>query len=309
MAKPEKLGPLFIILAAFLWSLDGFLRQALYSLPSTLIVFLEHGVAFIFMVPLLIKGWPEIKKFKRSDWLAIFWIVAWGGIIGTVFYTKALGYVGYINLSVVVLLQKLQPIFAIGLAALFLKERLTKKFLGWAALALIGGYLVTFKDLAPNFATGSKTAYAALLAIGAAFGWGSSTVFGKRALRHASFKTITSLRFGVTALVMLIIVSISNNLSTISTVSSKQWWYLLAIAFSTGGVAMIIYYYGLKRVKASISTICELFWPVSAVIMDFFINKTRLAPSQWLGAALLLVAIYQVSVKRTNSIEQQPANM
>ena len=64
------------------------------------------------------------------------WISICGGILGTFFYTKALSYINYIDLSVVVLLQKFQPIFAIILAAVILKEKLTKRFLLLAILLL-----------------------------------------------------------------------------------------------------------------------------------------------------------------------------
>jgi len=127
MKQYKTYGPIFIILAAFLWSLDGFLRQSLYALPSSLIVFLEHGLGFIVTIPLLIKLWPQIKKITRQVWFSVWWVVVFGGVLGTIFYTKALGLVGYIDLSVVVLLQKLQPVFAVLLAALVLKEKMNMR--------------------------------------------------------------------------------------------------------------------------------------------------------------------------------------
>ena len=295
MRQLKTFGPLFIIAAAFLWSLDGFLRQNLFSLPATVIVFLEHFLGFILMVPLLFLGWKEIRKLDKATWLAVGWVVLLGGVLGTTLFTKALGYTNFISLSVVILLQKLQPVFAILLAYIVLKERLPKNFYAWAGLALAGGYLVTFPGLLPNLATGSQTGLAALLAVGAAFAWGSSTVFGKRSLQNLDFKTLTVLRFGLTSVVMGIIILSNGSSAAIQDVTLIQWRYLLGIVFSTGAVALFLYYYGLKMVKASVSTICELFWPVSAVFLDLFFRGTLLAPTQWLGAFVLLFAIYRVS--------------
>lgn len=295
MKKILALGPLFIIFAAFLWSLDGFLRQNLYTLPATLVVFFEHLLGLIILAPFLFRGRREVATLSRDSWLAVFWVVIWGGVLGTIFYTKALSFVSYIPLSVVVLLQKLQPIFAISLAIIFLKERLTGRFLFWAALALAGGYLVTFPNLIPVFGTGDQTWVAALLAVGAAFAWGSSTVFGKKSLQSLRFSTLTSLRFALTALVLLVWLTTTGGLADSAQITPTQWGYLLAIVFSTGAVALFIYYYGLTRTKASVSTICEMFWPVSAVILDFFIRGTVLSPSQWVGAVMMLFAIYQAS--------------
>ncbi|SVE55430.1 uncharacterized protein METZ01_LOCUS508284, partial [marine metagenome] len=138
------LPPLAVVFAALLWSVDGFLRQELYSISSFLVVTLEHAFGALLFLPFLIKTWPEIKKLGQRGWISILWISICGGILGTYFYTKALSYIDYIDLSVVVLLQKLQPIFAISLAAIILKEKLTQRFIGLALLAMLGGYLVTF---------------------------------------------------------------------------------------------------------------------------------------------------------------------
>ena len=125
----KYLPGLAVISAAVLWSLDGYIRQNLSTLPSFLIISLEHVIGAIIFFPLLLKGWNEIVIIRQRGWISILWISICGGILGTFFYTKALSYVGYINLSVVVLLQKFQPIFAIALAAIILKEEITKRFL------------------------------------------------------------------------------------------------------------------------------------------------------------------------------------
>ena len=142
----KHLPALAVISAAILWSFDGFLRQNLYMLPSFLIISLEHVIGALIFFPLLIKGWREVSALSQRGWISVLWISICGGILGTFFYTKALSYVNYINLSVVVLLQKFQPIFAIALAAIILKEKITARFLGLAIAAIIGGYLVTFGD-------------------------------------------------------------------------------------------------------------------------------------------------------------------
>ena len=138
----KNLPALAVISAAILWSLDGYIRQNLFSLPSFLIISLEHAIGAIIFFPLLIKGLNEIYSLNQRGWISVFWISICGGVLGTFFYTKALSYVEYIDLSVVVLLQKFQPIFAIALAAVILKEKITKRFFMLAVAAIIGGYLI-----------------------------------------------------------------------------------------------------------------------------------------------------------------------
>jgi len=288
-------GPLLIILAAFLWSLDGFLRQGLYVLPAQLIVFLEHFLGFIVVSPILLKRWRELKNLDKSVWFSIAWIALLGGVLGTFFYTKALSYVGYIDLSVVVLLQKLQPLFAIGLAMIILKERPQKSYWLWTVIALVGAYFITFKNGVPIFLQNGKEPLAALLAVGAAFAWGSSTVFGRKALSAVHSKLLTALRFGFTSLILVPFLFVHNVWQHIPQIQISQWQMLVAIVFSTGLVAVIIYYAGLKHTRASVATICELFWPLSAVLIDYFVNHTILTPLQIIGSIALLIAMYRIS--------------
>jgi drug/metabolite transporter (DMT)-like permease len=296
----KYLPALAVILAAILWSFDGIFRQNLYNLPSFLIVALEHLIGAIIFFPLLLKGWKEVSSLRQRGWISILWISVCGGILGTFFYTKALSYVNYIDLSVVVLLQKFQPIFAIALASIILKEKITTRFIILAFMAIVGGYFVTFGDQPLN-EWSDKTIIAALLSLLAAFSWGSSTVLGKHALNRLSFKTVTSLRLTVTAAITFFILIATGQLETINQVSIIHWKYIIIIVLSTGSLALFIYYYGLNHLPASHVTLYELFWPLSAVIMDWYIYERVMSIVQLLGAAMLLSAIILLS--RKNKIE------
>jgi len=287
----KKYLPVFaIIFAALLWSLDGFLRQELYNVSSFLIVAIEHIIGALVFLPFLLKGKKEIFTMGQRAWSSIFWISVFGGLLGLFFYTKALSYINYIDLSVVVLLQKFQPLFAISLAAVVLKERITKRFLMLAAMALMGGYFVTF-GLNPIFSGDDKTIIAALLALLAAFCWGSSTVLGKHALKTLSFPVVTALRLSLTAIIAMVVLVAIRGFSEISIITLAQWKIILLIVFTTGSVALFIYYYGLKHVKASHSSIYELFWPLSAVAIDWIVRGRVLSPAQYIGGGVLIISI------------------
>lgn len=234
----------------------------------------------------------------RKEWLAIGVVALFSGALGTILYTAALGKINYSSYSVVVLLQQqLQPIWAIATAAILLKEKITKKFLLWAALALVAAYFISFKDLKVNLATGSGTAMAALLAVGAGLMWGSSTAISKYVLNKVSFLTGTALRFFLAPIFALMFVFAGNNTAALFTLTPAQWQTLVIITLSTGLVALLFYYYGLKRTPARITTLCELVWPASAIFIDYFLYHKTLSPTQIFGVTLLLFAIYQVTKK------------
>jgi drug/metabolite transporter (DMT)-like permease len=295
MKQLMSYGPLFIVLASLLWSLDGLLRVSLYSLPPLVIVFLEHLVGFALLLPFVFKDKMHLKGLSLKTWGAFAWITVLSSVLGTVFYTAALGYVQFAQFSVVVLLQQLEPLVVLVFARLVLKEPLSRKYIPWFVVALIAAYFVSFPNLVVNLETGRGTAMAALLAIGAAFAWGSSTVFSRYTLLQLPSLLTTAVRFGLAAVLAGAMVLVFGHGAVVTQVTPSQWMTLLVIALSTGMVALSIYYYGLKRTPARIATICELAWPLSAVVLDYVYFHKALTVTQGLGALVLLLTIYKVS--------------
>jgi drug/metabolite transporter (DMT)-like permease len=70
---------------------------------------------------------------------------------------------------------------------------------------------------------------------------------------------------------------------------------LILIVFTSGALSMFIYYYGLKWIMASKATIYELAFPVTAVVLDYFVHGTVLSPSQILGALLIVGSVMQIT--------------
>jgi len=95
-------------------------------------------------------------------------------------------------------------------------------------------------------------------------------------------------------LLVLAYALLTGDLFKIPAVSGLHWKYLVLIVFTSGAAAMFIYYYGLKRVTASASTILELFWPFSAVILDYFINRNILSSVQIAASLVLLLAFLKI---------------
>jgi len=224
------------------------------------------------------------------------------GLLGTLWFTTALGKVHFISISVVFLLQKLQPIFAISTAAIFLKEKLDSRYIKWALLALISAYFVTFPNGVVDFETGEGTIIAALYALGAAFAWGSSTTFSKMLLGKVDFKISTFYRFLITIVVALPVLLLFGHGESLSTPTFSQFGFLVLIALSTGMVALLIYYKGLARTPVHISTILELTFPFVAIFLDYIVNDTILTPLQWISALALVFSIYQIAKLREETL-------
>lgn len=289
-----KAGPALIITAAVLWALDGIVRRSLYSLPPIIIVFYEHLIGAVILIPFVWKKLVAVRL-SRQEFLLLAVIATLSGVLGTLWFTTALLQINFIPFSVVFLLQKLQPIFAISSAIIFLKEPIKKSYLSWALLAIGAAYFVTFKEGVVNFETGAGTVTAALFALGAAFAWGTSTTFSKMALTRYDSNVVGALRFIFTTIIAIPFIIFMGALPQIFAPDFSQYLRFGFIALSTGMVALLIYYKGLKQTPVRVATILELVFPVLAIIIDAVLYKTFLAPTQLLAAGVLLFSIWKLS--------------
>ncbi len=292
------LGSIAVIAAAIIWAFDGtFLTPRLYNLNVVFVVFMIHLIPFVLMNSFLVNQYHYLIKFSKSDYFYFFLVALFGGAIGTLSIVKALFLVNFQQLSVILLLQKLQPIFAILLALILLKERVEKKFILWGFLAILASYFLTFGYSLPNLPENSKVLHASLYALLAAFSFGSATVFGKRIVTKYNFKTATFYRFFFTTIILLVYIIIFGKMN-FGAITRMNWLILFITAILTGIISTILYYYGLNKVKASVSAILELAFPISAVILDYLINKSVLSPVQLIAAAVMMFSILKITKRK-----------
>ena len=290
-------GALLVCLAATMWGFDGIaLTPRLFNLHVPFVVFILHLLPLILMS--IIFGKEEIKnikKLQKNDLFFFFCVALFGGCLGTLSIVKALFLVNFKHLTVVTLLQKLQPIFAIILARLLLKEKLKRAYLFWGFLALLGGYLLTFEFHLPEFVSSDNLLPASLYSLLAAFSFGSATVFGKRILKSASFRTALYLRYLMTTCIMFVIVAFTSGFGDFLVATPKNWLIFIIIALTTGRGAILLYYFGLRYITAKVATMCELCFPISSVVFDYLINGNVLSPVQLFSAGLMILSIIKIS--------------
>lgn len=303
--KKAVIGSLAVIFASIFWGLDGIvLTPRLFNLDVLFVVFILHAIPFLLMNIFLYKEYKHIKTFTKQDVIFFFLIAITGGVIGTAAIVKALFLVNFQELSVVVLLQKLQPLFSIVLATIILKEKIKKRFAFWAILAILASYFLVFGFNPPHINADHNIIKAALMSLLAALAFGSSTVFSKKILMKYSFKTGTFYRYGFTSIILFVIVLITGRLSQFQVVTNENWIFFILIALTTGSGAIFLYYFGLTRINAMTATICELFFPISAILFDYLINGKILSPVQWASAFIMIFAIVRLNFLKNKKVNQ-----
>src|SRR5229473_6512457 len=227
----DRYAVVFVAVAATLWATDAYFRnQLVQHLTPTQIVVAEDALITLFLLPVLVRSWRELRKLGPRGWLAVGLIAVGAQSLATILFTASFSYHIYAETLV---LQQTQPLIAILLAWIVLGERRRPWFWPAAAVALVAVYLVVFAQdpTAPVSALKNGRLEAGLLALGAAAFWASGTVLGRFALGSISFWSMTSLRFTLALPVLVVIVLAQYGFSGFGHYQASDFWpNLLAIA-------------------------------------------------------------------------------
>ncbi len=295
---------LLVALGAALWGTDGVLRVPLLrEMSPAAIVLGEHVILLLYSVPAVVLGWGALRGLRAPGWLALL-VIGWGGsALATLLFTAAFA-AG--DPTVAILLQKTQPLFAILLAHIVLGERLRPAYWPLFAAAMVGAYLVSFGDLSPFSALGSDAAPGALLAVGAAALWGSSTALGRFVLRDVPFHALTGARL-LLALVPLAAIALAQGaFGDLGSGLASQPGRLVLLALIPGLLGLLLYYRGLSSTRASHATLAELAFPATAVALNWALLGVGVNAGQVVGFVLLWSAIYALGRLAGSTVHDTP---
>ena len=292
-------GVALVAAGAACWGIDGALRTRLLDhqwSPWTIVLY-EHSILTAIVAPYLIRHRGDLHRLDAAGWGSAF-VIAWGGsALATLAFTTAFQYG---NPDVVVLLQKTQPLWAIGAAVVVVAERPRPGLAILLIPAAVGTYLLSFGTMAPADAFQGAQGKAALLALVAAALWGSATAFGRRALRALHPHVLTSVRFTLALPLLLGIALYHNAVGPPAPAQGGDWVRLPLIALVPGLVAMILYYRGLQTTPAPVATIAELAFPATALVVNYLALGATIGADQLAGFAILwatIAALHRVPVR------------
>ncbi|TAL13087.1 MAG: DMT family transporter [Chloroflexota bacterium] len=218
----------------------------------------------------------------------------------------ALGLLGlaHITASLSVLLWALEPLMILVLAAVVLRERIGLGLVGLSLVAVAGITLVIYQ---PG-GTGSQLGVALTLAGVACCA--VYTIIARQWLGGADSTAQVVLSQQVYALgfgAALLTIGWALGTSPLSSEVSPLGW---ASAVGSGllyyGLAYWFYLSALRQMPASSAAASFYLIPIFGVAGSLVILGERLDPMQWLGAALVLVAVFTV-LRRAPNEEVEPA--
>ncbi|WP_020669489.1 DMT family transporter [Amycolatopsis nigrescens] len=272
-----------VAVAAALWGTDGLLRLPLAeALPAGTVVFWEHLLVVLVLSPLIPAAFRALRGGTVREWLAVLVIGGGSSALATALFTAAFRTGDPITPLV---LQKLQPVFAVLAAFFVLGERIRPGYALFAAPALVGAWLLAFADPLHIQVSALR---GALLAIGAAVLWAAGTVLGRLVSTRLAARDVTVLRFAVGLPVAALIVVVQGDSLAVGWDNALG---LGLLALVPGLLALSLYYVGLRSTPAARATLAELAFPVTAALIGVSVLGKTLSGTQWLGLAIVVASV------------------
>ena len=278
-----SIGVAAVAVAAGLWGTDALLRRPLaQSTEAATIVLGEHVILVLVLLPIVVAALPALWRAGPHYVAAAVVVGAGSSALATILFTEA-----FVQGDPVtpVVLQKVQPLIAVSLAAAILGERPRARF----GLFLLGGLVGTWLMAFPSpFDVSLHGRAPALYALAAAALWALGTVLGRFLSRRLTFQHVTAVRFafGLPAALAAVLV-----LGAPLTASLHDEFFIAILALVTGLVAVLLYYYGLRRTTASVASVAELTFPIVAIAVGYLAFDATLTSSQLAGVVLTSLVV------------------
>jgi len=270
-----------------MWAIEPILAKLSYENSdflhtSAIRAIVAALTAFIYIL-LTRKSFLKVTKQQFSP---LIYIAIVGTLVADFMYFFALSQIPVIN---AVILGHMQPIFIIALGFFFLKTDVLTKFdyIG-ISLMILSGLLVTTGTVENLFALKIGTV-GDLIVLTATIAWATSAIVMKKYLTSMNAGVITFYRFFLPSLIFIIYLG-----STSSIIIVNIFQILIGIII---GIGTILYYEGLKRLKAAQVSGLELSTPFFAAILAFVFLNEFITGMQIIGIGLLFVGVYFISKK------------
>jgi len=279
--KVKTIGMLATLGASIAWALEPIFAKLSYANAD----FLETSTVRAIFVALIALTYAFITnkgnlKVNKKQFSTLVYIALAGTLFADLIYFFALTKIPVIN---AVLVGHMQPIFIVFMGFFCLKEdKLTKFDYAGIFFMIIAGLLVTTKTLT-NLSMLRLGSVYDLVVLSATIAWATTGVVMRKYLKDMNAGVVTFYRFFIASIVLVIYL-----LSTSSVLFSNIYQILVGVIVGAG---YILYYEGLKRIKAAQSSALELSTPFFATLLGFYILGELVTVMQIFGILLLFVGV------------------
>jgi drug/metabolite transporter (DMT)-like permease len=287
---------LALLLAAAAWGTGTVVsKRAVAEIPplTLLAIQLAASVAVLFLL-------MRLRRIPILDPSAPALLGRLGILNPGLAYALSLLGLAHISASLSVLLWALEPILILVLAAWFLSERVGPVVLGLSLVAIAGLLLVAYEPGTAGSAAGVTLTIAGVICCAI------YTVVTRRwiATSDSTAPVVIAQQthaLGI-ALVAVIVLWIAGGAVRPDAVSPIGWASAIGSGVLYYAAAYWLYLFALRTVPASLAAASFYLVPVFGVAAGFLFLDERLDPGQWLGVAVVSVAVVAI-LRRTGRRE------
>jgi drug/metabolite transporter (DMT)-like permease len=278
-----------LILAAACWGVGTVMTKGVldYIPPLTLLV-VQLAASLIFLWSVVLVRRPHFEINRELGWLALA-----GWLNPGLAYTFGLLGLALTTASLSALIWAAEPILILALAWPILHERPSRPFLALSLVAVIGAVLIVGSS-----GTEAGLLSGNLLILTAVLCCAIYTVLSRRLVTHIDPVLLTAVQQTVSLIwaiaIWLIAGSATTNTVT-SPISLTTWIWAALSGIVYYGLAFWFYISGLKQTTAGQAGFFLNLIPIFDLTAAFLFLNEQLTVLQWLGAFLILLAVFALS--------------
>lgn len=277
----EKRGILFIFLTAIISGFSIFVNKfGVQNINPFLFTGLKNILVavFLFSIILLFKEFKNLKELRLKEWWKLALIGFVGGSIPFLLFFKGLQLTTAVKGAFI---HKSMFIFVAILAAIFLKERISKKILIGSSLLLIGNALLI------GFAWNAISTGDLLILLSTLL-WAAEIIISKHALKDINSNIVAFGRMFFGSIFIIIFLAATGQYTTQITLAQIGWVFItscfLLLYVST-------FYTGLKYVRATVAASILSFGQIITVSLSYLFLNAQITSVQALGMLGIVTGI------------------
>lgn len=289
MAKEKEmnrktLGVAVVLGASIMWAIEPILAKLSYYTTDFLSTFATRSIFGL----LTITAYLLVKRkafYVEKEYLPkLIYVSLAATLFADLMYIYALTRVPVIN---AVLIGHMQPIFIVIIGFVILKEDFITKYdyLGIACM-ILAGLLVTTREIGYLLQLKIGTV-GDLYVLLATIAWASTAIVARKYLKCLDAALIALYRFLFATVIFLAYMAVAGSIHI-----ANVYQIIIGVVI---GVGTILYYEGIRLIKAAQVSALELSTPFFATVLGMIFLKEYITPLQSVGILFLFGGIYFLS--------------
>ena len=240
---------------------------------------------------LMMKDWKVLKGLTKKQWFLLLMIGLIGGSVPFLLFFKGLSITSGVQAAFI---HKTMFIYIAVLAFVFLKEKISRRFLT-AGLILFLGNILLLKTISYGFGWGD------LLILLATLFWAGENILSKYILKDLSSRIVIWGRMFFGSIFIILFLLITGQASLANSLNLSQiGWVLITAVLLFGYVST--WYGGLKHFKVSEAAVVLLLAsPITTFLSWIFLNQSLIG-SQFFAIILAVLAVIVFNVKNKSVV-------